>query len=68
MSYLSENFWRHSLDVGTLFPNNSEFLYVCQSVSWLTLLLKLDKYRDTSSSGRDIFLKVSGDIPGMLAH
>ena len=27
------------------------FLYGCQSVSWLTFLLKLDKYRDISSSG-----------------
>ena len=32
-------------------------LYVCQSVSWLTSLLKLDKYRDISGSGWDIFLK-----------
>ena len=44
------------------------FLYVCQSVSWLTPLLKLDKYRDILSSGRDIFLKFSGDIPEMLVH
>ena len=43
-------------------------LYVCQSVSWLTLLLKLDKYRYTSSSGRDIFLKFSGDNPRMNLH
>ena len=44
------------------------FLYVCQSVSWLTFLLKIDKYRDISTSGRDIFLKFFGDIPGMLVH
>ena len=44
------------------------FLYVCQSVSWLTSLLKLDKYRDISSSGWDIFPKFFGDIPGMLVH
>ena len=56
------------MDVGTLVSNNSEFLYVCQSVRWLTLLLKFDKYRDISSSVRDIFLKFSGHIPGMLAH
>ena len=31
MRYLSEIFWRHSWDAGTLFPNNSEFL-VCLSV------------------------------------
>ena len=42
MRYLSEFFWRHSWDVGTLFRNNFEFL-VCQSLSWLTSLLKLDK-------------------------
>ena len=44
------------------------FLYVCQSVSWLTPLLKLDKYRDILSSGRDIVLKFFGDNPGMLVH
>ena len=43
-------------------------LYVSQSIIWLTSLLKLDKYRDISCSGWDIFLKFSGDIPGMLAH
>ena len=51
-----------------LFQIILNFMYVCQSVSWLTSLLKLYKYRDISSSGRDIFLKFSGDIPGMLAH
>ena len=51
-----------------LFQIVVNFLYVCQSVSWLTSLLKLDKYRDISSSGRDIFLKFSGDTHGMLAH
>ena len=44
------------------------FLYVCQSVSWLTSLLKLDKYRDISSSAWDIFLNFFGDIPRMLLH
>ena len=51
-----------------LFQIILNFMYVCQSVSWLTSLLKLYKYRDISSSERDIFLKFSGDIPGMLAH
>ena len=51
-----------------LFQIVVNFLYVCQSVSWLTSLLKLFKYRDISTSGRDIFLKFSGHIPGMLAH
>ena len=44
------------------------FLYVCQSVSWLTFLLKLDKYRDISSSVWDIFLKLFGGIPGTFVH
>ena len=44
------------------------FLYVSQSVSWLTSLLKIHKYRDLSSSGWDIFLKFFGHIPGMLVH
>ena len=43
-------------------------MYVCQSVSWLTFLLKLDKYRDISSSVWDIFLKYFGGIPGMFVH
>ena len=118
MRYLSGIFWRHSWDIGTPVPNNSDFfvslsvcllayllteiwqmgylqsvrdiflnffgdipgmfvyyvqiilnfLYVCQSVSWLTYLLNWDKYRDISSSGWDILLKVFGHIPGMLAH
>ena len=112
------NFFRHSWDVGTLFPNNSEFnvclsvclfaysltkirqrhisgsgwdiflkffgdipemlvhcfqiilnfLNVCQSVSWLTFLQKIDKYRDISSSGSDVSLDFFGDIPEMLVH
>ena len=45
-----------------------KFLYVCKSVSWLTSLLKLYKYRDISSSGWDIFLNFFGDIPEMLVH
>ena len=38
MSYLSEFFWRHSWDVCTLVPNNSEFL-VCLSVCQLAYFL-----------------------------
>ena len=44
------------------------FLCVCQSVIWLTFLLKLHKYWDISSSGWYIFLKPFGDIPGMILH
>ena len=45
-----------------------KFLYVCQSVSWLTSFLQLHKYKDISSSGWDMFLKLFGDIPEMLVH
>ena len=51
------------------FQINTNCLYICQSVSWLTSLLKLDrcrdsllqldKYRDFSSSESDIYLKFS---------
>ena len=44
------------------------FLYVCQSVSWLTSLLKLGQNRDISCPGWDIFLKFSVDIPEMFVH
>ena len=44
------------------------FLYVCQSVSLLTSLLKFDKCKDISSSGWDIFLEFFVDIPVMLVH
>ena len=50
------------------FQITPNFLYVCQSVSWLNFLLKLDKYRDISSSVWDIFLKFFGGIPGMFLH
>ena len=43
-------------------------MYVCQSVSWLTSLLILDKSSDISSSGWDIFVKFFGDIPKMFLH
>ena len=36
------------------------FFQVCQSVNWLTSLLKLDKYGDISCSG--------WDIPRMISH
>ena len=38
MRYLSEIFWRHSQDVSTLVPNNSEFL-LCLSVRLLAYFL-----------------------------
>ena len=42
--------------------------FMSQSVSWLTSLLKLDKYRHISGPEWDIFLKKIWDIPGMLLH
>ena len=42
----------------------SNILYVCQSVSWLTSLLILDKWSDISSFEWDICLKFFGDIFG----
>ena len=44
------------------------FQYVRQSVSWLIFLLKLDKCRNISCSGQDIFMKIFGDIPRMFLH
>ena len=44
------------------------FFYVRQSVSWLTCLHKLYKYRDNSSSGWYIFLKLYRDIPWIFLH
>ena len=41
-------------------------LYVCQSVSWLTSLLKLHKYSNISTSGRDMFLKFLEAFLGCL--
>ena len=48
-------------------PINSYFLFASQSVIWLPSLLKLDKYKDTSSFGWTIFL-IFLDIPGMSVH
>ena len=46
----------------------TNFLYVCQSVSWLTYLLKIGQYRDISCSRWDIFQKFLEDIPWMFLH
>ena len=51
-----------------LFQIILNFLYVCQSVSWLTSLLKLDKYKHISDSEWDIFVKMFGDIPRIFLH
>ena len=68
MRYLSDFFGEIFVILVHNFQIILNFLYGCQSVSWLTSLLKLDKYRDISSSGWDIFLKFFGDIPGTLVH
>ena len=47
MRYLSEIFWRHFWDVGTLFPNNFEFLVclsVCQLAYFLTEIRQIQGY------------------------
>ena len=64
---LNKTLGRLSLDVCTLGPNSFlHLLYVCHSVSWLTSLLKLNKFRDILSSWRAICLKSvwrhSGDV------
>ena len=46
----------------------TNFLYVCQSVNWLTSFLKLGRYRDISCSGWDILLKFFRDILGMFVY
>ena len=46
----------------------TDFLYVCQSIGWLTSIMKLGQYRDISYSGWDIFLKIFGHITGMFLH
>ena len=47
MRYLSEIFWRHSWDVCTLVPNNSEIhvcLSVCQLAYFLTEIIQIQGY------------------------
>ena len=46
----------------------TNFLFVCQSVNWLTSLMKLGKYRDISCPEWDIFMKIFGGISGMFLH
>ena len=44
------------------------FLYVCQSGSWHSSLMKSNKFMDIFSSGWDAFLNFHGHIPGILVH
>ena len=64
----SEILQRAPLDTIIRIQAEPNYLYVSQSVGWLTSLLKLDKSRDISCSGWDIVLKFFGDIPGMFIH
>ena len=65
--YLPEIFWDISWMFAHYFKIITNFLFVCQSVSWLTSLLKLDQNRDISCPGWDVFLKI-WDIYGMFWH
>ena len=56
MRYLYDIFWEIPQLLVQDFQIILNFLYVSQSVSWLTFLLKLDIYRDISSSWWEIFL------------
>ena len=47
---------------------DTNFLYVCQFVSWLTSLLKLGSSRDISSYGWDLFLNLFGGFPGTFSQ
>ena len=47
-----------------LFQIILNFLYVCQSVSWLAFLLKLGQYRHISCSGGVLFLIFLWIFPG----
>ena len=61
--------WRvASLDIIIKIQEEPNCLYVCQSVSRLTSLLKLYKCRIISSCVRDIFLKFFGHIPEIFIH
>ena len=44
------------------------FLYVCQSLSWLTFLLKLDKYRGYLHCLMRDLSDFSGNISDILLH
>ena len=65
--YNIQNFF---LDIPHIFLHyfqiNTNCLYVCQSVRWLTSLLKLDKCRGIPCSEWDISLKFFWDIPRMF--
>ena len=58
MRYLSGIFWGQSWTLVHWFQIILNFLYVCQSGSWYTSLMKSDKSSNISSSGWDIFLNV----------
>ena len=51
MIYLPEIFWRHSWDVGYYSKITINFLYVCQSVTWLTFLLEGSSFGNLKDQG-----------------
>ena len=67
-----DNFLKFFGDIPEMFVHFyqiiTNFLYVCQSLSWITYLLKLGQYRDIACSGWDIFMKFFGDIHRMFIH
>ena len=68
MRYLSEFFWRHFWDVGTLFPNNFEFLVclpVCQLAYFLTEIRQIQGYLQFWMS---YLYETFSYIPEMLEH
>ena len=62
MIYLSENFVQIPGILVQYLHFIRIFLFVLQSASWLTSLLKLGKYRDASWSGWDISVKIFVEI------
>ena len=68
MRYLSGIFWDFPEVLVHCIQKNQISLYVHQSGSWQTSLMKSDNFRDIASSGWDIFLNLYGHIPGMLVH
>ena len=70
--YLSEISWRHSWDVGILFPNNSEFhvcLSVCQFAYFLTEIIQIQGYfQFWKRYISEIFLRHSWDVGTLIPN
>ena len=68
MSCFSQIIWTHSPDVRTLALNKFRFLVRLSDCSLTHFFTENRLTLDISSSGGAIFLKVSGDIPGMFVQ